>query len=196
MAYGLSFQPGAQQNGTGGDREQAAGRTTPVQQAIRLLSLRLPSVLGARAIAPQALLGSQGSAGLATGGMSLDEFLRRLMAQSGAGIPPEAQGVFNVPSPQEDRERGVSRELPRPGGTRVGRPVQDPPRPPRPPETPSGGPQPPTRTPPPNVTVEAPRSPRTPDLAPPAPAPSPSLPQASPLDDYDNSMFRGPRNFF
>lgn len=115
MAYGVSFQPGAQQNGNGtGERDRSA-RATPVQQAIQLLSLRLPSVVGARALAPQGLLQGQGSAGLATSGMSLEAFLRRLMQQSGAGIPAQAQGVFDVPSAQQDREGGISRSLPQPG---------------------------------------------------------------------------------
>lgn len=96
MALGLSYQPGAdQQNGNGG---QGGPQAPPVQEAIRLLSLRLPSVQGARSISPQALLQGQGSAGLGAGqGMSLGaaiEFLRRLLQQSGGRPGPQAAGMF------------------------------------------------------------------------------------------------------
>jgi hypothetical protein len=56
MALGYAFQPGTNQpNG-----EQSGATSTPLQSAIKLLSLRLPSVTGARGIAPHALLNGQG----------------------------------------------------------------------------------------------------------------------------------------
>jgi len=95
--YGLSFQPGAD-NG-----QQQSGYRAPVQQAIKLLSLRLPSVVGARSIAPQALLEGGGSQAIGgPGGLSgeaLIEWLRKQMRQSQAQMPPQAQSVFQPEMP-------------------------------------------------------------------------------------------------
>lgn len=60
MIGGVSFQPG--QNGAAGTQPNKP-KNTGVQEAIKVLSLRLPSVVGSRAIAPQALLESPGSGG-------------------------------------------------------------------------------------------------------------------------------------
>lgn len=63
MAYGLgiSFQPGT--GGNGGDpNDPNRPRVAPVQEAVRLLSLRLPTVVGARALAPQEILAQGGGA--------------------------------------------------------------------------------------------------------------------------------------
>ena len=83
MAYnnlGLTFQPGQTQNG-------GQNAATPVQRAVQLLSLRLPSVVGARALAPQALLGATGGAGVgAMAGGNVEAalaLLRRLQQQAG-----------------------------------------------------------------------------------------------------------------
>lgn len=85
--YGLSFQPSGEEGGA--DRERVA----PVQEAIRLLSLRLPSVVGARGISPQALLQSQGASALPTSdGMTHESaiaLLQRLLQQSRAATPPQ-----------------------------------------------------------------------------------------------------------
>lgn len=156
---GTSFQPGADQNGQG-------RRATPVQEAIRLLSLRLPSRVSPSAIAPQALLQSPGGAGLSGGGMTTDavlELLRRLRMQSGAALPPQAQpfmqtpsaaqSVFTVPSAQDDRERGISRALPQPPRVLPGSPPPGPPPP---------GPPPAAPPPPPNIVpgfIDRPRDP-------------------------------------
>ena len=85
--FGLSFSP------TGKDDQQQAGANqTPIQDAIKVLSLRIPQFHGG--IAPQQLLGGPGSAGLPGGGApgvggipgGLDEFLRRLFGMGG-GMP-------------------------------------------------------------------------------------------------------------
>jgi hypothetical protein len=90
--YGLSFQPGTDQ-GNGQGNGQQDPNVSPIQSAVKLLSLRLPSVVGAQAISPQALLQSPGSAGLSgQGGMSVEamiEMLRKMMQQSGAQAPPQ-----------------------------------------------------------------------------------------------------------
>lgn len=59
MIGGVNFQPN--DNTTGQARSKPAN--TGVQEAIQVLSLRLPKVVGARAMAPQALLESPGGNG-------------------------------------------------------------------------------------------------------------------------------------
>ena len=121
MAYGLSFMPGGDNAGGNANRQDEA-RVTPAQEAIKLLSLRLPSVVGARALAPNTLMQSPGGAGLAgPGGMSVDamiEWLRKQMQQSQASTPPQAATLFQppsaggAPSPSQPRQDGtpVSRQ--------------------------------------------------------------------------------------
>ena len=88
MAYGVSFQPGAdQQAGTMGRR------TPPVQQAIKLLSLRLPSVIGAKALAPQALLQGQGSAGAGQSNALMMWLKKLLQDSSGGESPPQLSSM-------------------------------------------------------------------------------------------------------
>lgn len=70
---GLTFGPSARQGQAGGYEDQPTG----IQQAIRVLSLRLPRTFGG-APAPAALLRSQGMAGLPM------------------GPPPQPQGLANV----------------------------------------------------------------------------------------------------
>jgi hypothetical protein len=59
MIGGVSFQPGSGETAPGGTKKPQTG----VQEAIQVLSLRLPKTVGARAIAPGALLNAQGSGG-------------------------------------------------------------------------------------------------------------------------------------
>jgi hypothetical protein len=59
MIGGVSFEPGQ----PGSQNTQKPAGNTGVQEAIKVLSLRLPKVVGARAMAPQALLDSPGSGG-------------------------------------------------------------------------------------------------------------------------------------
>lgn len=87
--YGLSFQPG-QQNVASGSQDRKVGGPQP-QSAIELLNLRLPSVVGPSAIAPQALLQSPGGMGLG-GSPNAALLLQALAALSGAQLPPMAQG--------------------------------------------------------------------------------------------------------
>lgn len=118
MPYGLSFQPGADQNDS-----QPQGPPNPVQEAVRLLSLRLPSVVGARAISPQALLQAPGQAGLGaglSGGNALLEWLKRLLQSSGTGMPPQAMGAFGGPDTTSDwltQETNLGPRPPRPTTT-------------------------------------------------------------------------------
>lgn len=124
--YGLSFQPGTE-NGNNGQ-----SRVAPVQEAIRLLSLRLPTVVGARGISPQALLEGQGGAGLGGGG-SVEALIRQLLQQM--QMPPQ------LGSQDRERRRGapVSGPPTQPGQSRP-TPVPQGPRPvPLPPRIVPGG---------------------------------------------------------
>lgn len=117
--YGLSFQPGAE-NGNNGK-----SRVAPVQEAIRLLSLRLPTVVGARGISPQALLEGQGGAGLGGGG-SVEALIRQLLqqmqmppqlaSQGGGGRAP-VSGPPAQPGQPRPTPQFPSRSLPKPSIT-------------------------------------------------------------------------------
>lgn len=94
MDIGQSFSPtdAAQQN------QQQTGQLTPVQQAIKILSLRIPHQGGASAITPNALLTAPGAAGLVGGPMDIMAILRRLL-QPGGGVGPAPAGLSNAPVP-------------------------------------------------------------------------------------------------
>jgi len=83
---GLSFAPlkTDQANGNG----QPTG-PAPIQEAIRVLNLQIPKVVGARALAPGPLLTAPGAAGVPGAG-GLDALLRRLLAQL---VPGPAQNA-------------------------------------------------------------------------------------------------------
>lgn len=62
--FGISFVPGQQQpGGPGGEGDPSGGPVSPVQQAIRLLSLRLPKFSGPNGFAPPSLLNGPGAQG-------------------------------------------------------------------------------------------------------------------------------------
>lgn len=91
MAYGLSFQP-SEDNKRGASGSPKVG----TQDAVQLLSLRMPRVTGgAQSVAPQSLLDAPGGAGF--GGMSPDknsllQWLKRLLASSDTEMPPQVSG--------------------------------------------------------------------------------------------------------
>src|SRR5690606_20872142 len=98
---GESFAPLARENGqnAGPARRGAA----PIQEAIRVLNLRVPSVVGARALSPQALLSAPGSAGIPNAaGVQIEQLLRRIFGQAGIpGLPaaPTGPGAMGVAGP-------------------------------------------------------------------------------------------------
>lgn len=121
MAFGVSFVPGGDASGN-----QTKPPTEPLQQAIQMLSLRLPKVVGAQGLAPGPLLQSPGGGALA-------ELLRQLfgqgrpggtMAPSMPGASPMAPGAPSLPPPHvvpgggDDRRMGPSE----PGWPDVGTP--------------------------------------------------------------------------
>lgn len=88
--FGVSFQPGVDQqqgaaSGPAGQRE-----ATPLQSAVKLLSLRLPTVLGAQAPAPAQLMQSGGSRESPVGASSASalNFLRQLFSGQNPQAPP------------------------------------------------------------------------------------------------------------
>lgn len=132
MPLGISFQPSDQ----GGMTQQRPGGQTggsPLQTAIQLLSLRLPSVVGARALAPQQLLQGAGGAGVAGGATSAAalQFLRRLLSGglSGAGGLDMGGGMD-----MGGMSGGIPPPVIRPGGEGGGAPPEYklPPAPPNP----------------------------------------------------------------
>lgn len=99
---GVSFQPGMDGYGQGGTTPQAgAGKRNPVQEAIKVLSLRLPKVVGARAISPQGLLESSGSDGSRVDSV-VNQVLSRMFptaaptGDGGGGMPPMQAASFGM----------------------------------------------------------------------------------------------------
>ena len=75
---GVNFQPGANgENGENGNGRPSSG--SGVQEAIRILSLRLPRVMGAQGVAPMPLLTSQGSGGNPRVDSIVNQVLSRVM---------------------------------------------------------------------------------------------------------------------
>ena len=95
--FGLSFAPTAQNQ-----QEQQNQIQAPIQNAIRLLSLRIPSFAGSRSPIPDALLQAPGGAGLgmATGETpgGLDQWLRRLFASAGESPFAPGRSVPDMPA--------------------------------------------------------------------------------------------------
>jgi hypothetical protein len=105
MIGGVNFQPG-------GGPDQAQGQRPPsgsgVQEAIRVLSLRLPKVVGAQGLAPQALLTSPGS----DGNSRIDSVVSQVMARMFPSGPAQPTAP-HVPSPFPSGE-DVSSSMPLP----------------------------------------------------------------------------------
>ena len=114
--YGVSFQPGGEDSGPNGQR-----RSAPVQEAVRMLSLRLPTVTGARGISPQALLQSPGGAGADTGGFSLEAALELLRKLRGTNQPPQLR-MPSAGQPSAGMPAGMS---PAPVSTALPQPDRD-----------------------------------------------------------------------
>lgn len=100
MINGVNFQPGAQ------DREaqpnsgsRPSGSSQGVQEAIKVLSLRLPKVVGAQAVSPSALLQSQGSGGNSRVDSIVQSVLQKFFPQATQGQAPGAPTAPSVMSP-------------------------------------------------------------------------------------------------
>lgn len=93
----LGGQPPGEEQGPGG-----AAPVSPLQSAIQMLSLRLPRVVGANALAPQALLQGGGGGGAGLSPEVLQMILQRLRLIGGGagpvGLPgPEATPLTRGP---------------------------------------------------------------------------------------------------
>ena len=84
---GVNFQPGSNQDN--GQNGQARPPASGVQEAIKVLSLRLPKVVGAQGVTPMPLLTSQG----AGGNPRVDSVVNQIMQRIGP-MPQQA------PAPQ------------------------------------------------------------------------------------------------
>src|SRR3954468_22422387 len=109
--FGLSFAPlGQSASGASGSPAGpggTGGSVNPLQDAIRVLSLRIPRTVGASPIAPAPLLNAVGSAGVSQPqgtpmqpGMDLETLLRRLFGMGTQAAPPTtaAPPYANPPS--------------------------------------------------------------------------------------------------
>ena len=106
--FGTSFQPFAD-SGNGGSKPSEAS-TEPVQQAIRILSLRLPKFSGSGAIAPQGLLQGGGGMGSPFARNALGQTQQRFAplpnlanpatnpAMTPGGVAGTGPGLFGSPS--------------------------------------------------------------------------------------------------
>lgn len=84
---GLSFSP-TQQNPA---QPNASPAISPVQDAIRILSFRLPTVLGAGAVTPMQNLGGPNPLGTHIGSSVIENWLKQLFGGGGAaGMAPSS----------------------------------------------------------------------------------------------------------
>jgi hypothetical protein len=105
---GLSFSPtsGQQQmSGQNGTRMGQQGASSPVMDAIKILSFRVPQTLGAGApVAPGLLSGAGGAGGIGgDNGALLQQWLQRFFGQglnqAGAVSPPDAMSGMGASNP-------------------------------------------------------------------------------------------------
>lgn len=98
MINGVNFQPGSQDDRNSMMRKP--GSNEGVQEAIKVLSLRLPKVVGASAISPQALLASQGSGGNPRVDSIVQSVLQKFMPTGGAAPSAPMIPVEQPQAPQ------------------------------------------------------------------------------------------------
>jgi hypothetical protein len=121
---GISFSLFDNDNG-GQNRDSQAGATPSPQDAIRLLSLHIPKVVGASSPIPSLLLNAPGAAALGGGAMGvpggdLEELIRRLYG--GGGVLPGMGGFRPSAPPPNFTPIGPTNPVP---------PIQGTPLPPR-----------------------------------------------------------------
>lgn len=92
---GVSFVPGGQGDPLNRQQQGEASGAPPLQQAIQMLSLRLPRVVGANALAPGQLLNAPG--GMGGSGNPLLEALLRLAGMGGGSGSPGGQPTQILP---------------------------------------------------------------------------------------------------
>lgn len=134
-SIGLSFAPGQNPNQQQPGSQDSA--ISPVQQAIKILSMRVPQNAGPGGITPNALLTGPGSAGLgaAGGGFDLMALLRRLLqpgGQSSAG-PADAMPMPGPAGQMPSPSVPLPHVTPGEGGGPTNKPQVQPPMPMTPP---------------------------------------------------------------
>jgi hypothetical protein len=96
---GISFLPSDENQAMGPKRGQMEG---DLGQAFKILSLRLPSVTGAHAIAPPALLNAPGAAGVGGGfnpqAAIFEALLRAMQGQGGGLSGPTSSTSIGLPT--------------------------------------------------------------------------------------------------
>lgn len=140
--FGISFVPGSQDpTNNNGETGRVGAPQSPVQQAIKVLSLRLPKFYGSQSLAPGLLLNSPGGMGqpAARGNVTAQAFAQM------AGLPPSMAGDREDGSRGSDtfsgwagNERAMNRPVPAPGAE-VPSAEPPPPRSPGPPRAIPGG---------------------------------------------------------
>lgn len=95
---GITFLPSDENQALGPQRGQMEG---DLGQAFKILSLRLPRIQGAHAIAPPDLLNAPGASGQ-PGGMNpqaaiFDALLKAMQGQGGGGMGPMATTPIGIP---------------------------------------------------------------------------------------------------
>lgn len=199
--FGLSFAPmggNRQIPGSAAGGSQPAGPVNPIQDAIRVLSLKIPKVVGAAAPAPQALLNSPGMAGAGpTGGLPsnlqamLSSFFQPPINRPGpVQSSPFQPGdtPINKPGPVATGPNGDTPTFGDLSWEEILRRLFNPPMLPGTNPPPSGPP------PPPNFSFTPPTSPQPgppappPVPQPPPPAPPPPAPEEPPPPDQGPYM--------
>lgn len=162
MIGGVNFQPGSFDQEQQRQRSQN-GSAQGVQEAIKVLSLRLPKVVGAQAVSPRALLSSPGSGGNPRVDSLVQSVLSRMFGQQGGApsapmVPPQSNTMPTEPPVRFDgvgggfqpkREQTADTNMPRSYWESFPSPpppnvIVGPPPPggaPRPPEMPYGDPR-------------------------------------------------------
>lgn len=115
---GISFQPGAPDSfdQRREEKRQRVGSDHGVQDAIKVLSLRLPKIVGSHAVAPTNLLSSQGSGGNRRADSIVETLMQKYFPTSGlAQAAPMAPGEPTNPAMSASGPRfdGVSSAQPR-----------------------------------------------------------------------------------
>lgn len=97
--FGVSFQPGVNGNGQARNGSGPQPPRNSIQEAIQMLSLRMPKVFGARAIAPAPLLTSPGGMGqpAARGNVSAQALASLAGLPSGRGMPSMPAPMIPTP---------------------------------------------------------------------------------------------------
>lgn len=128
MAMGMTFAPGSNEM-----QQRPMTSQEPLQEAIKLLSLRLPQIVGANSPVPAPLLQSQGGMGADPTGNPLLDLLRRLLGggqapqemgmpspplgpgRTGGGVPNPEPGPLPLPQPMPPKPRVILQD-PGPAG--------------------------------------------------------------------------------